>query len=181
MARGGERDDFNPKPLPCLFPAICLGTSALEITLFLGHLYFRWSWALDPLFALSAPRMCTDVGKVGRVWECEPPLGGKHQTSLVTAVGQCLLRDLYVIGPLFIQHTCAENPLSALWGSTQQQWSSCRTRQVHKYHTCENSSIWGQLGTLRGDKGVEPSFLKSMEWDHDLKFCCCCCCCFFAF
>lgn len=65
----------------------------------LGHLCFSEEPSLRFSMGLSALRMCAGVLGVGRVGEADL-LGGRPRASVVTAVGQNLTRDFYVIGPL---------------------------------------------------------------------------------
>lgn len=77
----------------------------------LEHLYLSEELSTKVIICSSVLRMCVGIGKVG-AHESVNPLGRRPQTSVVTAVGQCLIAEFYVIGPLFIQYTRTENMLS---------------------------------------------------------------------
>ena len=98
----------------------------------LGPLYLKGKLSVKPAICTSALRMCTGIGQAERVEE--PRLGGRLQTSVVLAIGQYLVREFYVIGPLLIQHSCTEKLLSA------RPCGEYPGAVIHKYYTHENSS-----------------------------------------
>ena len=135
----GEKVDFNPMLLLYLFPALCSGASTPEIILLARMLSLSplsLSLSLTPslspwvqyhvcfgtlvLWCEAEHQACSlgigseDVfccwkgGKSMRMWA---PLGGRLRTSVITAVGQHLIREFYVIGPFCTHHTCTENLL----------------------------------------------------------------------